>query len=492
METEELVHAFAVDDGGDNWSLASIRDERGNYRLTAPPDSMKDALRLLYLTNAPNGTAVRFDLAWPAIWDLTEYVAPSRSLVAIIDSGLMHEHPLLKGLVKESVDFTGEGIEDRNGHGTNVALIARSLVIGRPEPFLIILKVLDEHGMATPDVLIRALDWITDYNCSAPETERIFTATLSGGVYSRRFKVLPCNGHCTVCEAARRAAPTGGMLLQAAAGNTAGRTACPARAGLDGSCNVIAVGSSTENLGRGTLATPTGQIRVDNQNSAIARAAGAFEAGEYGLAATIWDELIAAPGIDPAISAELQLNRAQALANLGQLDEAVHDIDLLDAGSSHADDATRDFAAKAMYLKAHLLSEGGRPTEAIAADDELLQRFGNATLAAVRYYVAAALFDKGNNEERLGQNDEEVATLDELLRRFRDALEPEIRVFVAQALYNKGNALRRLQRFRESIDAYDESLQRAQTAAVGDAFIRDATFNRNRALADLRETETPK
>lgn len=44
------------------------------------------------------------------------------SIVAFIDTGIMADHPQLRGLVVREKDFTGEGLEDRTGHGTIVVM----------------------------------------------------------------------------------------------------------------------------------------------------------------------------------------------------------------------------------------------------------------------------------------------------------------------------------------------------------------------------------
>jgi len=46
---------------------------------------------------------------------------------AILDTGLLSHHPMLRGKIVNAVDFTGEGSEDLHGHGTVVALIALAM-----------------------------------------------------------------------------------------------------------------------------------------------------------------------------------------------------------------------------------------------------------------------------------------------------------------------------------------------------------------------------
>jgi hypothetical protein len=44
--------------------------------------------------------------------------------IAFLDSGVMTAHPVISQRLRSSVDFTGEGIEDLNGHGTMVTLLS--------------------------------------------------------------------------------------------------------------------------------------------------------------------------------------------------------------------------------------------------------------------------------------------------------------------------------------------------------------------------------
>ena len=43
--------------------------------------------------------------------------------VAVIDTGVLSNHPMIRQSLIDFKDFTGEGAEDLSGHGTMVALI---------------------------------------------------------------------------------------------------------------------------------------------------------------------------------------------------------------------------------------------------------------------------------------------------------------------------------------------------------------------------------
>lgn len=85
--------------------------------------------------------------------------------IAILDTGIDTDHPDLQGAVVEARDFTGEGIEDRNGHGTHCAGIvaARANGVGfvgaAPKCELVIAKVLDGDGRGTLAQVVAGIDW---------------------------------------------------------------------------------------------------------------------------------------------------------------------------------------------------------------------------------------------------------------------------------------------------------------------------------------------
>jgi Subtilase family/Tetratricopeptide repeat len=176
-----------------------------------------------------------------------------RTVMAILDTGILHDHPLLRGRVIAEVDFTSEGTEDLSGHGTAMALIA----VRDTDQFsgLINIKVVDGSNRGNPANLIKGLNWLAEYKSAHPD-EKIF-ANISAGVYRRRLLgTLPCDGSCDVCSAAYRVS-SAGILVTAAAGNSPGKTACPATLALrtpDSNVTAITVVGPHSNFGIGTLA----------------------------------------------------------------------------------------------------------------------------------------------------------------------------------------------------------------------------------------------
>ncbi|WP_370947311.1 S8 family serine peptidase [Amycolatopsis sp. cg5] len=90
--------------------------------------------------------------------------------VAVLDTGYDHAHPDLKNVVVEEKDFTGEGVQDGNGHGTHVAsTVAGSGAAsgGRyqgaaPDARLLIGKALDNEGSGSFSTIIEAMQWAAD------------------------------------------------------------------------------------------------------------------------------------------------------------------------------------------------------------------------------------------------------------------------------------------------------------------------------------------
>lgn len=101
-------------------------------------------------------------LRLPEVWRRTR----GRDVrVAVLDTGIDPDHPDLVGAIERTRDFTGEGIEDLNGHGTHCAgvIAARQNDVGfigtAPEASLLIAKVLRNGGGGTLEAVANAVDW---------------------------------------------------------------------------------------------------------------------------------------------------------------------------------------------------------------------------------------------------------------------------------------------------------------------------------------------
>ena len=135
-----------------------------------------------------------------------------------------------------------------------------------------------------------------------------------------------------------------------------------------------------------------------------------------------------------------------------------------------------------------------RGGDAIAAYDEILGRFKEATALPLRELVANALVNKGTALSALGRNQDAIAAYDDLLARFNEAaigLPLGELQLVAKALFNKGVALGALGRSGEAVAAYDDLLACFGAAAVSPLreLVANAVFNKGVALGALGRSE---
>lgn len=88
--------------------------------------------------------------------------------VAVLDTGVDPDHPDLEDGIDAVNDFTGDGIEDTNGHGTHCAGIVGArlngigLVGAAPRCRLLIGKVLNNQGSGSYQGIADGIDWAVD------------------------------------------------------------------------------------------------------------------------------------------------------------------------------------------------------------------------------------------------------------------------------------------------------------------------------------------
>lgn len=101
-------------------------------------------------------------LGIPKVWRETQGQGVK---VAVLDTGVDVDHPDLADAIVGTKDFTGDGIEDTNGHGTHCAGIigARLNDVGfvgvAPQVKLLIGKVLGKGGQGSFEWIARAIEW---------------------------------------------------------------------------------------------------------------------------------------------------------------------------------------------------------------------------------------------------------------------------------------------------------------------------------------------
>ncbi len=205
--------------------------ETGIWRSPLPTEQERDEYRAQYLSMTDAAAAANFDQVYPMLWRL-EHKPPVSlpAVMVVLDTGALTDHPLLAGCIEQTVDFTGEGIEDQVGHGTGCALRARIVPMGGCRPRLILGKIFGEDRQQVPRNLVRGIDWASDFATKHQLTTYVMIRL---GIYNRRWLGLrSCDGSCEVCKAALRAIDNPLVLVDAAPGNRAGQCACPAAAAL--------------------------------------------------------------------------------------------------------------------------------------------------------------------------------------------------------------------------------------------------------------------
>ncbi len=104
-------------------------------------------------------------LRLPEVWRRTQGHGVR---IAVLDTGIDPDHPDLEGAIEATRDFTGEGIEDLNGHGTHCAgiIAARKNEIGfigtAPLASLLIAKVLRNSGGGSLPAVAEAVMWAVE------------------------------------------------------------------------------------------------------------------------------------------------------------------------------------------------------------------------------------------------------------------------------------------------------------------------------------------
>lgn len=128
--------------------------------------------------------------------------------VAILDTGIQATHPELD--VAEEVDFTGEGTEDLDGHGTHVAGIVGSQHEENRgiayESTLYDVKVLTQDGTGQGSDLLQGMEWAIENNMQV-------------SVLSLGAEIEECDGTDTISQAVDEMSNQG-VTVTVAAGNT--------------------------------------------------------------------------------------------------------------------------------------------------------------------------------------------------------------------------------------------------------------------------------
>ncbi|MFC3890894.1 S8 family serine peptidase [Lentzea rhizosphaerae] len=202
--------------------------------------------------------------------------------VAVLDSGYDREHPDLKSVVDSSADFTGEGVQDTDGHGTHVAgTIAGSGVASQgryqgvaPGARLLVGKVLGQYG-GREDWILSGMRWAVEQGAD------VINMSIGGSV---------TDGTDLMSQAVNQLSESSGALFVVAAGNNGARESVSSPAAADRALTVANVtkrdelnATSSQGPRRGDFGLKP-EIAAPGTDIVAARAAGTlpeYAAGDW-------------------------------------------------------------------------------------------------------------------------------------------------------------------------------------------------------------------
>ena len=117
--------------------------------------------------------------------------------------------------------------------------------------------------------------------------------------------------------------------------------------------------------------------------------------------------------------------------------------------------------ARALFDKGVARGELGEPEAAIAAFDEVIERFGASEALEIQVLmVSGVVTTRELHEDSSASFEAAIAAFDEVIERFGASEAPEIQVVVARALVHKGVTRGQLGEPEAAIAAFDEVIER--------------------------------
>lgn len=287
---------------------AAFDEEAGSLLGPAPPASMFDPEQtndILMVPGVPSYSKV----------------SATASRIAVIDSGLVRDHPQLRNTVVLERSFVGGSPRDTIGHGTSVALLLFAPIAelnngpnppaeDNGSPFAIISLKVTESGAIAFEPFYAALEFAIG--------QKVDIVNISLGFEKAR---LPKDRADKLSKLIR---DNPNVMIFAASGNRDDVEMLPARCGLT---NVIAVGTPNGPSGPADiLANPGGFMTRTGQLRGAAETA--LAAGDLVRADRVCEEMksIAPGGLD------FHLCKLQVLLTAGKVDEASRLLDETPAG----------------------------------------------------------------------------------------------------------------------------------------------------------------
>lgn len=152
----------------------------------------------------------------PRVWDAG--FTGQGVTIAIVDTGIDIQHPDFKDRIANTADYTGEGADDNNGHGTHVTSIAAGSGAAShgkyrgvaPEATIIAAKALKEDGTGRQSDVMAGIEW------AVQQGAQVINLSLGG-------PPTPCDGTDALSELVDAAAEAGAVICVAAGNAGPGR-----------------------------------------------------------------------------------------------------------------------------------------------------------------------------------------------------------------------------------------------------------------------------
>ena len=206
-----------------------------------------------------------------------------------------------------------------------------------------------------------------------------------------------------------------------------------------------------------TAQAPSTREYADSVVTTVSQAGEIGKSGQWGKASYA-SEKVTAPSSDAVQSWD---NRRGALSEESRHEDAIAVYDEVIARYGQASvPALQEAVAQALVNKGYRLGVLNRSEEEIAVYDEVIARYGQASVPALQEQVVRALFNKGYRLGVLNRSEDAIAVYDEVIARYGQASVPALQEQVAQALVGKGDNLSELGYHEQALEAYNTALAR--------------------------------